>query len=65
MELILARLIPKNSNKGDNVETFIEECDRYFRLVQHSVQKQEMMVLCLLDRDLIEKYGVDPKIKGY
>ena len=24
------------------------------------------MVLCLLDRDLIEKYeGVDPKIKGY
>ena len=34
--------------------------------VQHSVPKQEMVVPCLLDRDLKEKYkGVNPKIKEY
>ena len=30
MELFLARLMPKNFNKRDNVETFIKECDRHF-----------------------------------
>ena len=60
------QLLPEKFRKGDNVETFIEECETFFQFAGVAKAKQDVIVLCLLDRDIKEKYKtVDKSISGY
>jgi hypothetical protein len=66
MDIFTGQLLPEKYRKGDNVETFIEECETFFNFAGIAKAKQETIVVCLLDRDLKDRYkAVDKAIVGY
>jgi len=66
MDIFTGQLLPEKYRKGDNVETFIEECETFFNFAGIAKAKQETIVVCLLDRDLKDRYkAVEKTIVGY
>ena len=52
----LARLMPETYRRGENVETFIKECKTFFKYASYSAARQEIVIPCLLERELREEY---------
>ena len=65
-EYILQKMLPEEFRRGDDVETFIEECERYFDFAKIPENKWVIAVEYFLEKDLRPLYRkVDPKIKDY
>ena len=66
MEHFARKMIPEEFRRGDNVETFIEECERYFQYVKLPEARQDLTVELMLEKGLRTIYRkIDPTIKGY
>ena len=66
LELLLGRLMPNEFMRGDNIEEFLKECNRYFDAAQASKKLREHLIKTLLDRELLKDYEtVDESIVGY
>ena len=66
MDYFIHQLRPEPYRKGENVELFITECEKFFAFSKTPVAQRTMIVICLLERNLIEAYeSVDKKITDY
>ena len=53
---ILERMLPKLYGHGDDLEVFINQCKRYFELLNKSKKNQERLIYGMIDDDLLEEY---------
>ena len=57
---------PENFRRGDDLDTFIKNCERYFEIIQASPEMKTCLIPAFLDEHLREEYEVvDEKIVGY
>src|ERR1043165_7946161 len=62
----MSRLIPNSYKRGDNLESFIKDCQRFFNGTKTPKANREILVKALLDRELLEEYEqVSMEITGF
>ena len=66
MDFVMKKLKPATFRRGDDVEKFIEKCEKFFKICRSSPMDKEIMLGCFLDDELhSEYYRVDESIKPY
>ena len=55
-DAIIGNLMPDKLRRGDDVEEFIKECNRYFMLTKTAAGVREITVIALLEKDLRDDY---------
>jgi cellular nucleic acid-binding protein len=58
--------MPNDFCKGDDVEAFIKDCEKYFQFAQMSNNRQEVMIEVMIDKEIRHIYTeVEENVKGY
>ena len=66
MDYFIHQLRPEPYRKGEDIELFIKECEKFFAFSKIPAAQREMIVMCLLERNLVEAYeSIDKKITDY
>ena len=66
MDHFIRKMLPEEFRRGDDLENFIEECERYFQYAKIPESKQEITIEFMLEKELRILYRkVDQKVKGY
>lgn len=66
MDTILSRLVPEKYRRGDDIEQFIKNCNRYFDICKTTKTMRNLVVIALLDQSMIAQYEAVPEeIKDY
>ena len=66
MDYLARKMLPEDFRQGNDVEAFIEECERYFQYVKLPEARQETTVELMLEKNVRGLYRkVEPTIKGY
>lgn len=55
-DLLISRLLPEKFHKGDDLENFIKDCQRFFGATKTTIRMQVILTTTLLDRSLMEDY---------
>ena len=65
-DTVIQNFKPERFSKGQDIEVFIEQCEIFFTFARMTIEQRQVMVICFLDRDLVETYKrVDKSIKDY
>lgn len=65
--LLIERLLPEKFRRGDDLETFIKESQRFFEASKTNQKKiQELLMASMVDKDLYQEYlNTEGKADGY
>ena len=55
-DLLISRLVPERYYRGDNLEEFISDCQRFFSATNTNLKMQKILVTTLLDKSLLDEY---------
>lgn len=55
-DLLVSRLLPERFYRGDNLEEFITDCQRFFNATNTGLKMQKILVTTLLDKSLLDEY---------